>query len=152
MQANFENGGTVLEASVDALLNLAIESLTYGKSMRNAMAKDLGKQLGLDIARHLSPINGESLIESLSELWRRNGFGEIRWLDGEKMLLHSTPYVDIVFPHQLVSRHCAFKEGILEAVLQRLFENEIVVKEMSHSSIPNESCIFKIGILKLIHS
>lgn len=152
MQRNLERSSSAPETNVDAILNLAIESLTYSSTMRNCMAKDLGKQLGLDIAKSFPSMDSDSIIEHLSELWLRNGFGDIGWLDTDKMLLHSAPYADISNPHNFYNRHCAFKEGMLEAILQKIFQREIVVKEISHSTNANQSCIFKVSNAKIAQS
>jgi predicted hydrocarbon binding protein len=142
------------------------ESYSSWDSGRNGnAARELGQQLGSDLATHLSPPKSSatlySIIEALSKYLKRNQIAGIEWRKRRKekaggMLVAKWMYGD----HPLAMRAsasstridralvrrtlCGFKEGLLQAIFESKLAQNVSVREVECLGTGAPSCVFEI--------
>jgi len=137
------------EAEAD-LLKLSMQSLKehYGlkPGKHSIAAREIGHQLGRDLANRFSANKFDSVVEELAAYWKQNGIGEISWQDRDHLLLKIRDCSDCLGQaYGAGYTLCPFKEGLLEAVLQARTETVYKVREIECCGTQAPNCLFQIN-------
>ncbi len=144
---------TITKAGMDdeaELLKLSMKSLKehygFNPGKHRKSARDIGYQLGLELANHLSAKGFDPVIDELSSYWNRNGIGEMAWEDRAGRLLRIRSCSDCIGAASGAGyTMCPFKEGLLEAVLKTRTDSSFNVQEMECCGTLAPYCVFQIN-------
>jgi predicted hydrocarbon binding protein len=107
--------------------------------------KQIGYQLGVELARQMSAPSRAALIEELARDWFGKGIGRMAWEDESSLMLRLEDCSDCLGKgYGAGYLLCPFKEGLLEAVLEARLEKRFRVKEVERCGTGASSCLFKI--------
>jgi uncharacterized protein len=132
------------------LLKLSMQSLKehYGlkPGKHSNPAREIGHQLGRDLANRLSATNLDAVIDELAAYWSQNGIGEMSWEDRAHLLLKIRDCSDCLGQaYGAGYTLCPFKEGLLEAVLQAKTSSHFKVREIECCGTQAPNCLFQIN-------
>lgn len=132
------------------LLKLSMQSLKehYGlkPGKHSNPAREIGRQLGRDLANKLSATSLDTAIDELAAYWIQNGIGEMSWQDRSQLLLKIQDCSDCLGKaYGAGFTLCPFKEGFLEAVLQARTGNTFKVREIECCGTQAPNCLFQIN-------
>lgn len=140
---------TVNEEEEAAIIKLTMRALKeyYGLNpgkYANA-AKGIGYQLGFELAGLMKSTQFNELIEELSSFWRRNGIGEMEWMDKDRNILKIEECSDCLgrgygagYPL------CPAKEGIIEGLLFKKLKERYLAEEIECCGTLAPNCLFLI--------
>ncbi len=142
LNESFDEEATVLKLSMQSLKEHY--GLRPGKHANPA--REMGHQLGRELANRISATGLDGVITELAAYWSQNGIGEMSWEDRSHLLLKIRDCSDCLGQaYGAGYTLCPFKEGLLEAVLQARTNGHYKVREIACCGTQAPSCLFQIN-------
>ncbi len=108
-------------------------------------AKQIGYQLGLELAHRINSTSLDPIVDELADYWSQNGIGEMGWEDRPNLQLKIENCSDCLGKaYGAGYTLCPFKEGLLEAVLTTKTGSNYRVKEIECCGTQAPHCVFQI--------
>ncbi len=112
---------------------------------REAINK-LGEELGHEVAKIFTADNLASLATEFSSFWTTGGFGEMKVIETDPLLIQARNCYDCTGWRMGASAgSCTFKRRFMKAVLEDVLNRSVRIEEIECCRRPAPACLFRVS-------